>query len=86
MKTIFSAYDGAITLIEDKGIFTLSFNESIGGGKSAGIIKGVGSLVLDAETALKLGEAAIIAHLPPAVQALGQAISGVVNSAIDSLE
>lgn len=90
MKQIVSLAGGAIVLNENAGVFTLSLNESasIGGGQAAGIVKvqGVGSVVLDGETGLKLGQALLNAHLPASVQALASVIEGVADQAIDALE
>jgi len=86
MKTIFSAAGGAVTLTETGGVFTLSLSESIGGGASAGIVKGSGSVVLDSNMALKLGEQLLNSHLPAGVQALATVIEGVANQAIAAIE
>lgn len=89
-KQILSLYGGAITLNEDSGVFTLSLADSasIGGGQAAGIVKvqGSASLVLDAASGLKLGEALLNAHLPVSVQPLALVVEGVANQAIAALE
>lgn len=90
MKTILSVANGAVTLVEDAGVFTLNVNEaaSIGGGQAAGVLKvqGSGSIVLDAEAGLKLGEALLNSHLPVAVQPLALVVEGIANQAIKALE
>jgi hypothetical protein len=89
MKTIASFAGGAIVLTEDAGVFALSVDESVsvGGGEVAGIVKvqGKGSVVLDAALGLKLGEALLNAHLPPALVPLAQVVEGVANQALLSL-
>ena len=86
MKTIFSSFGGALTLTEQSGVFTLSWNESLGGGQASGIISGKGSVVLNAETGLKLGEALLNAHLPASVQPYATIVETVANQAIAALE
>lgn len=86
MKTIFSELNGALTLTEQAGVFTLSFNEAIGGGAAAGILKGQGSVVLDGELALSLSEKLLNSHLPPTVAAFAVVIEAMVNKAIEALE
>jgi len=90
MKTIYSVQNGAITITEDAGVFSLNISEkaSVGGGEVAGIVKvqGEGSVQLDAATALKLGEALLNSHLPSSVQSLAAVIEGVANQAIAAIE
>jgi hypothetical protein len=90
MKQIVSLANGAVVLNEDQGVFTLSLSESasVGGGSAAGVVKvqGSGSVVLDAETGLKLGEALLNSHLPASMQPLAQVVEGVANQAIKALE
>lgn len=90
MKTIFTAFNGALTLTEDAGVISLNISEkaSIGGGEAAGLLKvaGEASVVLDGATGLKLGEAALNAHLPASVQPLAVVIEGVANQAIAAIE
>lgn len=89
-KQIVSLVGGAVVLSEDAGVFTLALSESasVGGGSSAGLVKvqGSGSVVLDAATALKLGEALLNSHLPASVQALAAVIEGIANQAVAALE
>lgn len=85
-KQVFSALGGALVLSEAEGVFTLSFDEALGGGEAAGILKGQGSLVLDGKMGLQLGEKLLNSHLPPAVVPLAQVIEGVANQAIQALE
>lgn len=90
MKTIASYANGAVTLVEDQGVISLNIDESIsaGGGQAAGIVKiqGKGSVVLDGQMGLKLGENLLNAHLPTTVQPLAQVVEGIANQAIASLE
>lgn len=86
MKTIFSALNGALVLTENEGVFTLSFDESLGGGEAAGIVKGTGSVVLDANMALALSEKMLNSHIPASLLPLVTVIEGVVNQALKALE
>lgn len=86
MKTLLSVANGAVTVTEDAGKVSINFDESVGGGSAAGIVKGQGSVVLDAESGLKLGEQLLNAHLPASVQPLAQVIEGVANQAVQALE
>lgn len=90
MKVLASFAGGAVQLTEDKGVFSLSIDESVslGGGQAAGVVKaaGKGSIQLDAELGLKLGEALLNSHLPAAVQPLAQAVEAIVNQAVKALE
>jgi len=90
MKVIASLANGAVQLTEDAGVFTLALvdSASVGGGQAAGVIKvqGSGSVVLDAATGLKLGEAILNAHLPAAVQPMASIVEAVANQAIAALE
>ena len=89
-KLIFSALNGAVTLTEDAGVFTLALADSasIGGGVAAGIAKvgGDAHLVLDGATGLKLGEALLNSHLPAAALPLATVVETVVNTAVAALE
>jgi len=86
MKVLFSLMGGAIQLEEQAGVVSLVWNESLGGGEAAGIVKGSGSIQLDAMSALKLGEALLNSKLPVSVAPLAAVIETVVNQAIVSLE
>lgn len=90
MKTIASLAGGAVSLTEDAGVFTLSLSDAaqVGGGSAAGIVKvqGAGSVVLDAATGLKLGEALLNSHLPATVQPLATIVETIANQAIAALE
>lgn len=90
MKTIFTGLNGALTITEDAGVFSLNITEAvyIGGGEMSELLKvqGQGSVVLDSKTALKLGESILNSHLPASVLPLAQVIEGVVNQAIASIE
>jgi hypothetical protein len=86
MKTIFSALGGALTLTEQSGTVTLSWDESIGGGLAAGIVKGQGSLVLNGTLGLQLGEKLLNAMLPASVLPLAQVVETVANQAIAAIE
>lgn len=90
MKTILSIANGAVILSENEGVFSLNLidSASVGGGEAAGVIKvsGQASIILDAQSALKLGEALLNSHLPPAMQPVAQIIEGIANQAIAALE
>jgi hypothetical protein len=86
MKTLLSVANGALTVTEDGGKVSLNFDESVGGGAAAGIVKGQGSIVLDANMGLQLGEKLLNSHLPASVQPLAQVIEGVANQAIQAIE
>lgn len=86
MKQILSLANGAVTLTEDSGKFTLALNASIGGGDAAGVVKGEGAIVLDGMMGLKLGEALLNSHLPPTMLPLAQVVEGVANQAAAALE
>ena len=86
MKTILSMFGGGLTLTEQSGTFTLSLNESAGGGECAGFLKGTGSLVLNGTQVLKIGEAFINSKLPAALAPLATVVEGIVNQAIAALE
>lgn len=86
MKTLLTLQNGAVTVVEDAGIISLNFNEALGGGKSAGIVKGTGSVILNAQAGLQLAEQLLNAHLPASMQALAPIIETVINQAVASLE
>ena len=86
MKTILSLLGGAITLTEESGVFTLSFNESLGGGSAAGIVKGSGSFVLSGTMGLQLAEKLLNAHLPTSLATLAPAVEAIVNTAVAAVE
>lgn len=90
MKTIASLAGGAVLLTEDQGIITLSVDEavSLGGGEAAGIVKiaGKGSIQLNAELGIKLGEALLNSHLPAALLPIAQVVEGIANQAIKAME
>lgn len=90
MKVILSLANGAVQLTEDQGIFSLSLDESlsVGGGSAAGVVKVAdkGSVQLDGETGLRLGEALLNSHLPASMQPLALVVEGVANQAVKALE
>lgn len=90
MKTIASFANGAVSVTEDNGVISLSFDEvaSLGGGQASGIVKvqGKGSIVLDGEMGVNLGKALLNSHLPVAVQPLAQVIEGVAMQALKAIE
>lgn len=90
MKTVFTAFNGGLTVTEDEGKFFLNISEaaSLGGGQAAGIVKvqGTASVEIDAETALKLGVQLVNSHLPPSVLPLAQVVEGVGFQALKALE
>lgn len=85
-KAIFSILNGAVNLVEDGGRFTLKLDASLGGGEASGVVIGQGAIVLDAASALKLGEALLNSHLPVSVQPLAAVVEGIANQAIAALE
>ena len=86
MKVLLSLAGGAIQVQEDAGVVSLVFDESVGGGSAAGIVKGSGSLILDGPLALSLGEKLLNSKLPASMQAVAQVIEGIANQAISALE
>ena len=89
MKTLLSLLGGAVVLTEQGGVFTLSLNDSLGGGAAAGVLKGQASLVLDAGDGVKLGEAAlngVIQVKAPSLLPLVEVVEGVANQALTALE
>lgn len=86
MRTLFSLFGGALVLTEQSGNLTLSWNESLGGGKVKGIVTGTGSIELGAYSAIQLGETDLNALLPAALQPFALVIEGVANTALVALE
>lgn len=86
MKTIISLLGGAVVLTESGGVFTLALTESVGGGQASGIVKGSGSVILDGNVGLQLGEALLNAHLPATMQPMASVVEAVVNTSIRALE
>ncbi len=86
MKTLLSVMGGAITITEQNGVFSLNWNESLGGGQAAGILKGSGSIQLSATQLLELGENVLNAHLPASAVPVAEAVEGVANAAIKAAE
>ena len=82
MKTLFNIGNGAITLTELAGAFTLTFDKDLlaGGGAALGIIsiEGSGKIVMQGKLAFDLGMRILEAHSPAALVPLevgGQAIA-----------
>jgi hypothetical protein len=77
---------GAIQVVESAGVISLVIADSasIGGGDAKGILKIEGSakVTFDALTGVKLGEALLNEHLPPAVEPLAAVVEGIVNQAV----
>lgn len=86
MKTIFTALNGAFTITESGGVFSINLSEALSTGQFAGLVKGTGSIQLDAGVALKAGEALLNSHLPTSAQALATVVEGIANQAIAALE
>ena len=86
MKTLLSLLGGAITVTEQNGMFFLNWNESLGGGSAAGVLKGVGSLQLQGNQALQIGEEWLNGKLPAILQPLAKGIEGIVNKVVESKE
>ena len=85
-KSIFSEFGGALTLTETSGVLTLAWDESLGGGAAAGIVKGQGSLVLSGTLGLQLAEKLLNAHLSGTALALATAGETVANAAVAAIE
>lgn len=85
MKTLLTAFNGALTITEDAGVFSINFSESLATGEFAGLVKGTGSVQLNATVGLKAGEALLNAHLPASAVALATVVEGVANQAIAAL-
>ena len=85
MKTLLSLLGGAITVTEINGVVSLNWNESLGGGAAAGILKGSGSLQLAGLDAVHLGEALLNAKLPASMQGAAVAVEGVIDAAIKTV-
>jgi hypothetical protein len=90
MKVLMSVANGAVQLVEDGGVVSLTVDKDlvIGGGAAAGMLEvdGKGSVKFDANTGIKLGEALLNAHLPASVQALAAVVEGIANQAIKTIE
>jgi hypothetical protein len=86
MKTWLSLLGGALTITEQGGVVSLNWDESLGGGKAAGILVGQGSLKLSALVGLQLGEQELNSELPASVEPVAEAVEGVVNAAVTALE
>jgi hypothetical protein len=85
-KTIFGLFGGAVSLTENAGIFTLSFDESLGGGAAKGIVVGSGSVQFNGPQGLQLGWKLLNAHLPASLAPLAPVVEGVINTAVAALE
>jgi hypothetical protein len=81
-KTLLNLQNGAVTLIEDSEILTLSLTEGavIGGGQAAGVltVKGTGSIILSGPIAIQLGFALINAHLPTVMIPMATAFENMI--------
>ena len=86
MKTLLSVMGGAITITEQNGVFSLNWNESLGGGQAAGVLKGSGSIQLSGQQLLELGENALNEHLPASAVPVAKVVEGIANSAITAAE
>ena len=86
MKTLLSIMGGAITITEANGVISLNFNESAGGGKLAGFLKASGSVQMNAEQELEVGEGVVIGKLPAAWQPEAQIVAGIINAAVKAAE
>jgi hypothetical protein len=86
MKTLLSLFGGALTITELSGVVSLNWNESIGGGKAAGFLKGQGTLVLDGPQDLQLVEGFVNGKLPAAILPFALAGEGILNTAISAAE
>jgi hypothetical protein len=88
-KTLFSVANGAVTVIEDSEIVTLSVNESlaVGGGQAAGIlvVKGSGSVVLNGPLLVQLGFALINAKLPTSLVPMATALENLILKGLSAI-
>lgn len=86
MKTLLSLANGAFTITEQGGVFTISLNDkvSVGGGKAAGIVslQGAGSIVLSGKQAFDLGMALLEAHSPAALVPIEEGAQAIADAAI----
>ena len=90
MKTILSLANGAVMITEENGVFSLAldFQGQLGGGQAAGVIEGEGkgSVKLNAEQGVMLGEALLNAHIPASMLPLAKVIEGIANQVLKSAE
>lgn len=86
MKTLVSLGNGAFTITEEGGAFTVSFNEklAVGGGAASGILslQGSGSAVLSGKQAFDLGMKLLEAHSPAALVPFEQGAQAIADGAI----
>jgi hypothetical protein len=86
MKTLLSILGGAVTITEMNGVVSFNWNETLGGGQAAGILKGVGSIQLSGNQALMLAEGWLNGKLPAALLPLAMSIEAVANAAVKAVE
>jgi hypothetical protein len=85
MKTLFSAFGGAILVTEQNEIVTVTLDESVGGGQASGVVVGKGTIVFQGPQAIKLAAALLNSVLPAALLPLAQVVEGVAAQAIAAL-
>jgi len=85
MKTLISAYNGALQVQEQGGDFSIVINGSFGGGNVAGIVGGQGVFKLAAgSVGLKAAEGLLNHLIPspalPVAEAIENALNGIVST------
>ena len=86
MKTLVSAFGGAVQIQEQALDIYLVFDASIGGGAASGIVEGSGKIKIGSgSVGLKLGEAWLNAHAPASVQPFLIAAEAMINPAVAAL-
>jgi len=86
MKTLLSLLGGAITITEQNGIVSFNWNESLGGGQAAGVLKGVGSIQLSGNQALHLAEGWLNGKLPAALVPFAKGIENLIDVGLKTVE
>jgi hypothetical protein len=86
MKTLLSLLGGAVTITEANGVVSFNWNENLGGGAAAGILKGTGSITLSGSQALQLAEGWLNGKLPASLEPLAVSVEGIANAAVKSIE
>lgn len=86
MKHIATLFGGAIEVNEDQGKVSVAWDQSIGGGKAAGVVEGQGAVSFDVEKGVELAESEAIAKLPAALQPMAVVLVGIINPALKAIE
>lgn len=85
MKVLKSWFDGAVTITHDGTSVYLNLDESAGGGKFKGILKGQGSISLGVMQAAELGEQDLNKLIPPAFLPVVEILENYANQAVQKL-